>query len=86
MLKQIHEFHLDINECKQRARELLFMPEISPKIEKQVAKCDVWAAYLTEYVRDTMTLSENPYRPSKPTTDLFESSGFQYPLPEGYYS
>ena len=41
MLSQIHESHLGITKCKQRARELLFCPGMASQIEEQIAMCEV---------------------------------------------
>ena len=42
MLKQIHESHLGINKCKQRARETLFWPGMSQQVQNMVEDCPTW--------------------------------------------
>ena len=39
MLAQIHEFHLGVTKCKQRAREALYWPGINQQIENIVNDC-----------------------------------------------
>ena len=39
MLKRIHQAHLGIVKCKQRAREILFWAGMGTEIEEMVSKC-----------------------------------------------
>ena len=79
MLSRIHESHLGINKCKQRARELLFWPGMSTQIEELVARCEMCATHRPINSCEPMIVSESPSRPWEMVgCDLFEFRGTYY--------
>ena len=87
MLSRIHESHLGINKCKQRARELLFWPGMSTQIEELVARCEMCATHRPINSREPMIVSESPSRPWEMVgCDLFEFRGTYYLVCVDYYS
>ncbi len=87
MLSRIHESHLGINKCKQRARELLFWPGMSTQIEELVARCEMCATHRPINSRELMIVSESPSRPWEMVgCDLFEFRGTYYLVCVDYYS
>ena len=87
MLSRIHESHLGINKCKQRARELLFWPGMSTQIEELVARCEMCATHRPINSREPMIVSESPSRPWEMVgCDLFEFRGNYYLVCVDYYS
>jgi transposase InsO family protein len=87
MLSRIHESHLGINKCKQRARELLFWPGMSTQIEELVARCEMCATHRPMNSREPMIVSESPSRPWEMVgCDLFEFRGTYYLVCVDYYS
>lgn len=87
MLKKIHESHLGIVKCKQRARDVLFWPGMSSQIEEKVSKCPTCCQYQRSNPKEPMITAEIPERPwSKIGADLFEYNGATYLLTVDYYS
>ena len=87
MLSRIHESHLGINKCKQRARELLFWPGMSTQIEELVARCEMCATHRPINSCEPMIVSESPSRPWEMVgCDLFEFRGTYYLVCVDYYS
>ena len=87
MLKLIHKSHLGIVKCKQRAREVMYWPNMNTDIENTVKDCNLCAEFQ----------NQQPSEPLKPTTtpdlpynmvgcDLFEFESKTYLLTVDYYS
>lgn len=87
MLHRIHESHLGVVKCKQRAREVLYWPGMTTQIEEVVAVCSVCATYNRANMREPMMETECPDRPwVKVGVDLFEFGGSHYIVCVDYYS
>ena len=87
MLDHIHESHQGIVQCKQRARDILFWPGMSPQIEDKVSKWPVCNQFQRAQPSEPMIIQEPPERPwSKLGSDLFEFNGVHYLLSVDYYS
>ena len=73
MLSQIHETHLSITKCKQRARELLFWCGMASQIEEQIAQYGVCAIHQTANPREPIFMQGCPNRPWEIVNcDLFQ--------------
>ena len=70
MLEKIHSSHLGIVKCKQRARDVLFWPQMGNDIEQVVSKCRI----CLECQLSNQMISEKPAtRPwESVSTDLFK--------------
>lgn len=79
MLRQIHKSHLGIVKCRQRAREVLFLPGMSVHIEQIVTNCSVCADYAKKQPSQPLKPTVPPTLPWKKIgTDLFEFRGEHY--------
>jgi len=87
MLAQVHESHLGINKCKQRARETLFWPGMSQQIQNMVEDCSICNTYQNQQPKEPMKPSKIPGLPwSEIASDLFDWKGDTYLLTIDYYS
>lgn len=87
MLDKIHESHLGIVKCKQRAREVLFWPGMTSQIEDKVASCSICNEHSRQNAKEPMVEAPLPERPwSKIGLDLFELNNTTYLLIVDYYS
>ena len=87
MLEQIHESHLGIIKCKERAREVMFWPGMSQQIEHLVQDCALCQQYQNKQHCETMKSTPHPDLPwTQVASDLFEFEGEQYLLIVDYYS
>ena len=87
MLDRVHEAHLGIVKCKQRARQVIFWPGMSQQIEDNIAHCETCIKYRNENPRETLLPHDLPNRPwAKVGVDLFELHGDQYLLCVDYFS
>ncbi|XP_028412533.1 uncharacterized protein K02A2.6-like [Dendronephthya gigantea] len=87
MLKRIHQAHLGIVKCKQRAREILFWPGMGNEIEEMVSKCPTCNENRNSNIKQPLTPHEIPDRPwAKIGVDLFEFKNTNYLLCVDYYS
>lgn len=87
MLSKIHESHLGVVKCKERARDVLYWPGMSTQIETVVLQCAVCQANKNNNPREPLIPHELPDRPwSKVATDLFHFNGKEYLLCVDYFS
>ena len=87
MLKQVHESHLGITKCKQRAREALYWPGMSQQIEDLVSDCSTCNAYQNRQPAETLRPTPTPQRPWQvAASDIFEWKGEHYLLTVDYMS
>ena len=76
MLLQIHKSHLAIVKCRQRARDVLFWPEMSVDIEQMVNNCSVCVDYANKQPSEPLKPAFPPSLPRKKIgIDLFEFHG-----------
>ena len=87
MLKIIHSSHLGVVKCKQRARDVLFWPQMGKDIEEEIPKCTACLECQSSNPREPL-FSEKPV--SKPwesvSSDLFKWEGEDYLLIVDSYS
>jgi hypothetical protein len=87
MLKRIHQAHLGIVKCKQRAWEILFWPGVGTEIEEMVSKCPTCNENRNRNAKQPLIPHEIPDRPwEKIAVDLFEFKNTNYLLCVDYYS
>ena len=87
MLLKIHEAHLGIVKCKERARDILFWPGMSKQIKDTVMKCSVCNTFKRNNVKEPLMCHEIPDRAwSKVGLDLFHFDQDEYLLCVDYYS
>lgn len=83
MLHKIHESHLGIVMCKERARDSLYWPHMSSHIEEMVSQC----AICNENRNSNLLLHPIPDRQwEKVGTDLFHYRGSEFLLFVAYFS
>lgn len=87
MLKLIHESHLGIVKCKQRAREVLHWPGMNADIEVTVRRCDRCAQYQRKLPAEPLKPTPVPDLPfNEVGVDLFDFESKYYLLLLDYYS
>lgn len=87
MLGRIHEGHLGMEKCKNRARVIFFWPGMSSQIEDIVSSCSVCAKHRNKQQKEPMISHEIPDRPWKKVgTDLFAWNDRDYLLIADYHS
>ncbi len=87
MLNKIHESHLGIMKCKERARDILYWPGISTLTEKMGSQCPVCNKKKKSNPRKPLIPHALPGRPwEKIGTDLFHHNGAEFLLCDDYCS
>lgn len=65
MLKKIHYNHLGMEQCRSRAREILYWPLMNKEIEDMVSSCNICAKYRKGNNREYLMPREVPEGPCK---------------------
>lgn len=87
MLERIHEAHMGIVKCKERARDALFLPGMAKQIEDVVSKCDICNKHRNSNSREPLVSHPVPERAwSKLGMDLFHFRDADYLLVVDYFS
>ena len=87
MLLQIHESHLGIVKCKQRAREALFWPGMSQQIEDAVNDCELCNTYQSKQQKETLRPTKTPNLPwVEVASDIMEWEKTHYLVTVDYFS
>ena len=87
MLEKIHEAHMGIVKCKERARDILFWPGMAKQIEEVVQKCAVCNKHKNNNPREPLVPHQVPSRAwSKVGIDLFHFNNAEYIMCVDYYS
>ena len=87
MLSLIHESHLGIEKCKNRAREIMFWPGLSQDIENTVQKCEICMKFQKSLSNEPLLPHNIPERPfQKIGIDLMLYKGVDYAVIIDYYS
>ena len=60
MLRKIHDAHLGIEKCIQRAWELVFWPNMAADIKDVVQKCQIRLEHRNANIRELLQPSEIP--------------------------
>ena len=87
LLKSIHNSHLGVNGCLNRARECLYWPGMTGDIKNYVSTCEACREYEQGQRKETLTSHEAPSRPWHfVAADLFELNGKSYLVTVDYFS
>ena len=79
MLTKIHTGHLGEVKCKDRARQVMFWPEMGKEIEAMVKKCEACLTYRNKQATEPLQPLPVTTKPwSRVSTDLFDLKNKQY--------
>ena len=83
----IHQGHLGIENCKKRARQVLFWPLMNNEIEDMIKKCPTCLTFRNRQPCEPLMKHPIPDQPwTKVAADLFRLYGHYYLLVVDYYS
>lgn len=87
MLARVHESHLDIVKCKERARDVMFWPSMAKQIEDVVLKCAICNTFRWSNSKEPLICHDIPDRAwVKVGVDLFHFYRGEYLLCVDYFS
>lgn len=87
MLAKLHSAHSGINACQNRARQIIYWPNINKDIQELVEKCRVCNKFKPNQIKEEMIIEQLPELPwQKVGTDLFELDNKHYCVLADYYS
>lgn len=87
MLETIHGAHLGVEKCTQRAREVLFWPNMTADIKSKVLQCPICIEHRCSNAKEPLQPSKTPDRPWQVcATDLFHWNNADYVLLVDAYS
>ena len=87
LLRRIHNSHLGVNGCLNRARECLYWPGMTADIKNHVSTCEACREYERSQSKETLKSHETPSRPWQyVAVDLFELEGKSYLVTSDYFS
>jgi len=87
MLKRIHEGHLGIERCKQRAREVMFWPGMSSQIGDLVSSCITCKKFQRANTKEPLMSYDVPALPWEHVgSDLYEYKSDTYVIVTDYFS
>ncbi|KAK0154443.1 hypothetical protein N1851_003464 [Merluccius polli] len=79
MLERVHESHLGIVKCKERARDVMYWPGMAKEIEDVVMKCSVCNKFKRNNTKEPLVSHEIPDRAwAKVGVDLFHYNQGDY--------
>ena len=87
LLRRIHNSHLGVNGCLNRARERLYWPGMTGDIKNHVSTCEACREYERSQTKETLKSHQMPSRPWQYVgADLFELEGKSYLVMSDYFS
>lgn len=87
MLKKIHQSHMGIEKCKNRARDVLYWPGMNKSIEEMVMSCSTCQTYRNCNQKEPLIPHAIPDGPwQKVAVDLFQFKGKEYVACTDYLS
>ena len=87
LLRRIHNSHLGVNGCLNRARECLYWPGMTGDIKNHVSTCEACREYERGQTKETLRSHETPSQPWQyVAADLFELEGKSYLVTSDYFS
>lgn len=87
MLERVHESHLGIVKCKERARDVMYWPGMAREIEDAVMQCSVCNMFKRSNTKEPLISHEIPDRAwAKVGVDLFHCNQGDYLMCVDYYS
>ena len=87
MLVKLHESHFGVEKTQNLAKDIMYWPGMSAKIEDYVSKCGICLKNRSSYQKESMipsTISKVPWQVVG--TDLFQWAGSNYILVVDYMS
>ena len=87
ILERIHDGHMGITKCRERANQSEWWPHVSKDIQDRVANCGHCLEKRPSQAREPVLPSSLPDRPfQKVGVDLYEFRGLHYLVIVDYYS
>lgn len=87
LMKRVHNAHLGVNGCLNRARECLYWSGMYGDIKNFVSTCEVCREYERSQTKETLRSHEIPSRLwQRVAADLFEHAGRTYLVTTDYFS
>ena len=87
LLRRIHNSHLGVNGCLNRAHECLYWPGMTGDIKNHVSTCEACREYERGQTKETLRNHGTPSRPWQyVAADLFELEGKSYLVRSDYFS
>ena len=87
LLKRIHNSHLGVNGCLNRARECVFWPGMTAEIKNHVTTCKACREHERGQAKEIMMSPETPSRPwQRVAADPSEFEGKTYLVTSNYFS
>ena len=87
LLRRIHNSHLGVNGCLNRARECLYWPGMTGDIKNHVSTCEACREYERSQSKETLKSHQTPSRPWQyVAADLFKLGGKSYLVTSDYFS
>ncbi|GFS91591.1 uncharacterized protein K02A2.6 [Trichonephila clavipes] len=86
MLQLIHETHFGIEECKKRAREIMYWPGMNSDIETLVSQCVICEKFKKANSKEPLKPHTVPYRPIEKIVDIMDLGNTSYLVVIDYYS
>ena len=86
-LETIHQGHLGINKCRERAGQAVWWPGIGKEIEEKIARCKICLSKRPSQHSEPMISTSLPSHPfEKVAADLCDFQGKQYLIFVDYFS
>ena len=87
MIERIHDGHLGINKCRERANVSMWWPGMGKQIEERVTKCRHCLAKKPSQPSEPLISTEMPSKPFEMVAaDIFEFNKSEYIVMVDYYS
>ena len=87
MMEKIHSFHLGIERCLRRTKEVFYWPRMNAELKDFILNCDVCNSYKPEKPKERLMPHEFPTKLwQKVGTDLMQFDGRQLLITVNYYS
>ena len=87
MLRKVHEGHMGIEECRRRARESMYWPNMNSDVSLMVEHCDQCLKHQASQQAEPLMPHEIPARPwQKIGADIATHTGKDYLVVADYYS
>ncbi|XP_052814250.1 uncharacterized protein K02A2.6-like [Mya arenaria] len=87
MMDKVHDSHLGIEKCTQRARSVMFWPNMTKDIKNKVLNCPICLEHRDSNVKEPMIPNQIPSRPwDVVATDIFHWNDSNYIVVVDLYS